>query len=298
MKTDKDLFTDDGQRVIVDNACFEINENGETSNMLDKCANQRSEKTVNAAKTKNASKQKKKSDSSIHAGHRERVRNRFLTSGCSLSGLYEHQVLEMLLFYTNQRNDVNPLAHRILNHFKSISTVLNANVNELLDFGLSPNTAMLIKMINSFPAYIEETQYRGRSFVSVDEVIDFAYTLLGRYYDERICVICLNTDRRLIHYEYLNSGSPEKTDFPLRRVVEIALNHKAASIVMAHNHPSELTTPSANDIACTQMIDRTLHELGISLLEHIVVATPYSFAIKKGYSKYIYKSNEPLDSID
>lgn len=238
-----------------------------------------------------------KSDGSIHKGHRERVRNKFFANGCSLNGFYEHQVLEMLLFFSHVRTDVNPLAHKILNHFGSLSAILNAGVNELINFGLSPNTAMLIKLVNAIPAYSEEMQYQNAVFTSVDSVMDFTCTLLKNHSDERICVLCLNADRKLLHYEYINIGLPDKTEFPFRRAVEIALNHKAVNIVIAHNHPSKSEEPSSQDISCTKAIDVMLHGLGIKLLEHIIVAYPYCYAIKKGYTYDARKRTLPT-SID
>lgn len=250
-----------------------------------------------SAKNDTISDKTVKSDGSIHKGHRERVRNKFFANGCSLNGFYEHQVLEMLLFFSHVRTDVNPLAHKILNHFGSLSAILNAGVNELINFGLSPNTAMLIKLVNAIPAYSEEMQYQNAVFTSVDSVMDFTCTLLKNHSDERICVLCLNADRKLLHYEYINVGLPDKTEFPFRRAVEIALNHKAVNIVIAHNHPSKSEEPSAQDISCTKAIDVMLHGLGIKLLEHIIVAYPYCYAIKKGYTYDARKRTLPT-SID
>lgn len=236
------------------------------------------------AKSNNTRYKATKPDGSIHQGHRERVRNRFFANGCSLSNFYEHQVLEMLLFFSHVRTDVNPLAHKILNHFGSLSSTLNANVNELLNFGLSPNTAMLIKLVNAIPDYSEEMKYQNAVFTSINSVMDFVSTLLKNYSEEMVCILCLNSDRKLLHYECINSGFPDKTEFPFKRTAEISLNHKATGIVIAHNHPSKSEEPSIQDISCTKALDSMLHGIGIDLLEHVIVAYPSCYAIKKGYS--------------
>lgn len=292
MKKDKELTVSDHKDVAAFND--PLNAYDSTKNIEVKGI----KPMTKADKADSTGVKKAKPDGSIHKGHRERVRNNFFANGCSLNGLYEHQVLEMLLFFSHLRSDVNPLAHKILNHFGSLSAVLNAEVSELINFGLSPNTAMLIKLVNAIPVYSEEMQYQNAVFTSVDSVMDFACTLLKNYSDERVCVICMNSDRKLLHYEYINTGLPDKADFSFRRTVEIALNHKAVNIVIAHNHPSKSEEPSAQDISCTKTLDVMLHELGIKLLEHIIVAYPCCYAIKKGYSYDARKQTMPIDICD
>ena len=66
---------------------------------------------------------------SIHKGHRERLKQRFLEEG--LDNFTDIQVLELLLFYAIPRSDTNPIAHSLLEHFGSLSRVLEADVEEL-----------------------------------------------------------------------------------------------------------------------------------------------------------------------
>ena len=69
----------------------------------------------------------------IHAGHRDRLKQRFLEQG--LDGFTDIQVLELLLFYSIPRQDTNPVAHRLLDHFGSLSQVLEASPSVESDFG-------------------------------------------------------------------------------------------------------------------------------------------------------------------
>lgn len=232
------------------------------------------------------------SSGSIHSGHRKRVRDRFLSHGCRLSGqYYEHQVLEMLLFYTNARGDVNPLAHKLIDRFGSLYNVLNADISELARFGLSENTIMLLKLANAIPAYAEEQMYRQDSFSNLDSIMRFCFKLLGNCAEERVCVICLGAGNRLLHYELLDEGSPDKTSFPRRRITEIALRYHAVNLVIAHNHPSKTCVPSSDDIESTQELYQLLRDLDINLVEHIIVANPCCYAILKQYTKDLRSGN-------
>ena len=75
---------------------------------------------------------------SIHKGHRERLKQRFLEEG--LDNFTEIQVLELLLFFAIPVKDTNPLAHILLDHFGSLSRVLEADVEELKRFPESRTT--------------------------------------------------------------------------------------------------------------------------------------------------------------
>ena len=65
---------------------------------------------------------------SLHDGHRQRKKQRFLQHG--LDSFADHEVLELLLFYAIPRRDTNETAHRLLEHFGTLKGVLMASVEE------------------------------------------------------------------------------------------------------------------------------------------------------------------------
>lgn len=82
----------------------------------------------------------------LHAGHRSRMRRRFLLNG--LDGFSDHEVLELLLFYAVPRQDVNPMAHMLLDRFGSLPEVLSAPVEELCAIhGVGPKIARFLTLI-------------------------------------------------------------------------------------------------------------------------------------------------------
>ena len=84
---------------------------------------------------------------SVHAGHRDRLKQRFLEQG--LDGFTDVQALELLLFYGIPRQDTNPIAHRLLDHFGSLSQVLEASPEELTRVGgIKEHSAVLLNLIN------------------------------------------------------------------------------------------------------------------------------------------------------
>ena len=84
---------------------------------------------------------------SPHAGHRRRVRGRILQGG--IDGMAPHEVIEFCLFYAFPRQDVNPLAHRLIERFGGIDGVFSAPYQELVEVeGMTPRAAELIQRLS------------------------------------------------------------------------------------------------------------------------------------------------------
>ena len=93
-------------------------------------------------------------EKSIHAGHRERLRQRLRTAG--LSAFSEHEVLELLLTYAIPQRDVNPLAHELIAVFGSLNAVLSADENELLRVkGMGKSAALFLTMMPQLARYCQ-----------------------------------------------------------------------------------------------------------------------------------------------
>lgn len=242
--------------------------------------------------------QKTESVGLIHTGHRKRIRDLFFSNDCKLTNLfYEHQVLEIILFYTHARGDVNPMAHRMINKFGSLNNVLNADANALIEFGLTENSAMLIKLFNAVHSYSRTLEYGQKLFPNLDSILDFCHDIFKTASTESGCIICLNASKRLVYYEFINEGVENQFSLPRRRIVELAMRYDTNNIVIAHNHPSDSCSPSINDVHCTQSLYDFLHELNIVLLEHVIVTGRGCYAILKEYYK-TYSGYQKIESTD
>lgn len=230
-----------------------------------------------------------------HIGHRERLRQSYLKAG-ALDSLHEHQILELLLFYAIPRKDVNPLAHRLIESFGSLYGVLNADYNELIKFGLSENTAVLIKLARDITKTAECNMLMSKTILSTSDAMGFCFSLMADLHNEKVCVICLNLASKLLHYEMISVGDPTKAYFSPRSVVEIAVSHGAAAIVLAHNHPSGNCRPSQTDIESTVKLEKILKQIGIVLQEHIIVAFPNCHAMIRGITKNMLNGEIVPDS--
>ena len=209
---------------------------------------------------------------SMHTGHRQRLKQQFLENG--LDGFTDIQVLELLLFYSIPRIDTNPIAHRLLDHFGSLTGVLNADAEELEKIdGVGKNTATFLSLITQVSRYYQIKQSEpGKVLRSLDQCGNYLVPyFLGRE-QETVFMLCLDAKCKVISCKKVGEGSVNSANIPVRRVVEMALAANATTVVLAHNHPSGLAIPSAEDIRTTQRVAAALQAVEIELADHIVVS--------------------------
>ena len=100
---------------------------------------------------------KQEKEKNLHAGHRQRMKQRFIDYG--FQGMQQHEILEILLYYAIPRKDTNPLAHRLLDRYGSFAKVCDSPVDELQrNFGMSESAAVLLKMIPELARTYSETK--------------------------------------------------------------------------------------------------------------------------------------------
>lgn len=223
---------------------------------------------------------------SIHEGHRQRMKRRYLRNG--LNDFSEHEVLELLLFYCIPRRDTNEIAHRLIDHFGSLAKVFDATVSQLMEVeGMGENAALFISLIRETDAYYHLRRFDlNQPLRNCDEYGTYLHAFFANERNEAVYLLCLDAKCMVLGCERITEGSVNTTSVPIRRVVEVALAKKATSVVLAHNHPSGIATPSDEDIQTTYQLGKTLYSVGISLVDHIVVADDefISMAVSNLYS--------------
>lgn len=209
----------------------------------------------------------------IHSGHRDRVRERFCADG--LDSFADHNVLELLLFYSVPRKDTNLLAHRLIQHFGSISGVFDASIERLMQVeGVTYNTAVLIKLAVAVGRRYQVSKHSvGTVLTTTDMVSDYAASLFMGEIEEMIYVICLDGKNKVITVERIAKGGITTTEVSIRSIVECVVKHNAVNVILSHNHPSSVARPSVQDIETTQKINRVLEEMQIRLSDHVIIGS-------------------------
>lgn len=208
----------------------------------------------------------------FHANHRERVRNRFRAEG--LDSFEEHQILEMLLFYGIPRIDTNEIAHRLIAKFGSFRGVMDAEYEELLEVeGIGEQTATLIKFASAVARRYALSDFaKGTKYTTVESVGKFFIAKFMGEQTEKTYAMLINGRSEMIDCKLITEGSFSENRAAASLIISAALKNKAYGVVLAHNHPVGLAIPSSSDIEYTTQLDFLCSQVGVCVLEHIVVA--------------------------
>lgn len=218
---------------------------------------------------------------SDHVGHRQRLRQQFLQGG--LDCLTDARALELLLFYAIPRRDTAPLARALLDKFGSYSRVLEAPMEELLQVhGISEHAATLLRLVlESERRYVVEQNASKKVLTSVDECGKYMVPFFHGCREELVYLLSLDGRGRVISCQCVGHGCVNSANVPVRKIVGAALAVGAISVVLAHNHPSGVTTPSPEDRDATVLVESALRAMDIVLLDHFVIASGEYLSIKE-----------------
>lgn len=208
----------------------------------------------------------------MHEKHRKRTKDRFLAEG--LENFEPHNVLELLLFYTIPQKDTNELAHTLINRFGSLSGVFDAPFEDLITVpGISDHSAVLIKMIPALSRRYALEKNSGNTKLS--NINDIGRYLVARYVgvnEETVLMLLLDNKFGLIECVKVHVGSVNSSAITMRKLIETALFKRASMVVLAHNHPSGVAIPSADDLFTTRQMKRAFDLVEIGMLAHVIVA--------------------------
>lgn len=212
-----------------------------------------------------------------HRDHRKRLRKQFMEQGGE--GFHDHQLLELLLTYAIPRQDVNPLAHRLLDTYGSLSAVLRADPYSLMQVeGIGELSAVLLSLVGKLGPKSIFTPATGPRIRTSTDAIPLCRALVSQSKEEELWLISMNHAGRVIHTDRISRGTPTATPVYVRMVVECALRHGATAVILCHNHPTGNTAPSSLDISATQKLVKALEPLGITLCDHIIIGGNETFS--------------------
>jgi DNA repair protein RadC len=206
-----------------------------------------------------------------------------LASG-GITSLNDVELLAILLGTGAARLSVIELAESLLDTFGGLRGLLQAPRDALeKQQGLGPaKTAKLLAVLELSRRYLDEMLIRSDPLESPDVTEQYLKTALRDCSNEVFACLFLDTRHRVIAFEELFQGTIDGATVYPRVVAEKALQHGAAALIVAHNHPSGVSEPSLADQAITRRLKDALALLDIRLLDHFVIGegAPVSMAAR------------------
>lgn len=206
-----------------------------------------------------------------YVGHRQRLRDRFITGGPD--ALPDYELLELLLFLAIPQRDTKPLAKALIAKFGTFADVIAAPVERLVEVdGVKESTVAALKTVEAAALRLAKARVIGRPALSSWEaLLDYCAAAMARAQTEEFRILFLDRKNILLADEVHQRGTVDHTPVYPREVVKRALELGASAIILVHNHPSGDPTPSRSDITMTREIAAAAKALKIEVHDHLVI---------------------------
>jgi DNA repair protein RadC len=205
------------------------------------------------------------------AGHRQRLRERFLAGGAG--AMPDYELLELTLFAAVPRKDVKPLAKSLIARFGSFAEVIAAPRARLAEIeGVGDAVIAQLKIVEAAAQRLARGKVIGRPALSSwAALLDYCMAAMARSPTEEFRVLFLDRKNVLVADEVQTRGTVDHAPVYPREIVKRALEHGASAIILVHNHPSGDPTPSKADIDMTRDIAAAAKALHIAVHDHLVI---------------------------
>lgn len=178
------------------------------------------------------------SSKSPHAGHRERLRDRFLAAPDALP---DYELLEMLLFAARTRGDTKPLAKTLIKAFGSLAGVLGAEPARLRAIEGADSDAVVaaVKLVQQAATRLARAEVMHKTVIaSWQALLDYCQIAMAQNKTEQFRILFLDRKSALIADELQQQGTVDHTPVYPREVLKRALELGASALIMVHNHPT------------------------------------------------------------
>lgn len=203
--------------------------------------------------------------------HRRRLRARFMEGGAQ--AVPDYELLELVLFRAIPRQDVKPLARRLIDRFGDFNGVLSASPARLAETpGAGAAVICELKVVEAAAHRLARARVMRRQVISSwDALLDYCHTVMAHRESEQFRVLFLDRKNVLIADEEQARGTVDHVPVYPREVVKRALELNACALILVHNHPSGDPTPSEADLSMTRKVEEAARALEITLHDHLVI---------------------------
>jgi DNA repair protein RadC len=198
----------------------------------------------------------------------------------SVTELSDRQLLAHVICHRLSPALAEDLAARLLERFGSLYAVVNAPEASFCEIhGLGPSRYFLLQsMLELHKRTLQQAVRNGQTLRSVEQTASFLATHLQHYRSECFAVILLNSQHQFLAFKELFKGTINSAPVFPREIVYHAMQHNAANVILAHNHPSGNPEPSEADKLITKRIQEALALIDVKVLDHFVVGAGATFS--------------------
>ncbi|MDP2829378.1 MAG: DNA repair protein RadC [Sulfuricellaceae bacterium] len=201
----------------------------------------------------------------------ERPRERLLKQGAA--SLSDAELLAIFLRVGVTGKSAVDLARDMVRHFGDLDRLFKASQPAFCEIpGLGPAKYAQLQAVLEMAKRAMTYDLRETDALNSPEAVKrYLRITLGKQQQEIFSVLFLDTQNRPVATEDMFHGTLTQTSVYPREVVKRCLYHNAASVILAHNHPSGTTEPSHADQILTQSLKNALSLIDVRVLDHFIV---------------------------
>lgn len=206
----------------------------------------------------------------MHEGHRGRMYEKLKSGG----SLYEHELLEMLLYNAYPRVNTNPVAHALISAFGSLAAVLNAEVEELTAVkGVGEKVALYLKCVGKCFKRVAPENSGMAVLKNYRDFRNFFSKRMRGQSTEVLEFYCLQKNGRVMRVYTFTDNEEGRVEMRTDQLTDIIARTKPYGIFVVHNHPSGNPLPSENDNLFTMKAQAICSMYNVLLYDHCIYAS-------------------------
>lgn len=205
-----------------------------------------------------------------HSGHRERLRKKFLKGT-----LEDHELLELLLFYSIPRVNTNETAHKLIDQCGGLGAVFGTDGERLKRVsGVGENSVALIRLIAELMRRQALEQCHTENILSSEtELHKYLSAIFIGEYEEKVYMLMFGKNGKFLSHEMIGDGLYDQSRITVKKAVKKAKEKGAEGVIIAHNHPNGIAHPSDADRLEAGKMEIIFRNAGIKILDNFIVAS-------------------------
>lgn len=187
--------------------------------------------------------------------------------------LSDQELLALIIGSGVKGNSALDIAGELLSsYFNSMYSLSNTNLSSLEEYtGLKKSNALRLLATFEFHHRLNSPKYQKQEQIKSADEVYLRYQYLENYEQEVLILIMLDSKNRIKQEKLLYKGTFDSFSIDVRHIIQEIILAKAKSFILIHNHPDEDKEPSGNDILATKTIENAAKNLGIKLVDHIII---------------------------
>ena len=200
----------------------------------------------------------------------EKPRERLLKYGSS--NISNEDLISIIIRTGSKNENVKELSSKILSRIKNINNLNDLSLRELMDIkGVGKTKALTILAAIELGKRVSDIVIEDKVVLNTTEKVHkYFANIIAREKQENLLVILLDNKNRLISYQNMFKGTDNASLVSPKEIFNYAIKERAFAIIIMHNHPSGVITPSNADIELTNQIIMSGKLIGIPLVDHLI----------------------------